>query len=272
MSPNLKRLRNILGKEWQVMFSSLNSALFVTLLPVLIVAQALFYIWVIPQFAGEGVLTSSIVQNALGKLGEALPSLAGFPVDEQFQVLLLLQFNFFLLLVPTMIAIGSAAFSIVEEKQTRSLEPLLATPVRTWELLLGKAFSGAIPALLMTWVCAGIFLTGAAGLGWGHLLGLVVTPAWFITLFFLTPAVAVLSFMLGVMGSSRARDANSAQYLALLVVLPVLALIAVQVTGMLWFTPLLTLALGLGISALDLLTLRVAVRLFQRETILVQWR
>ena len=56
-----------------------------------------------------------------------------------FRVLLLSQFKFFLLLIPTMIAVSFATFSIIEEKQSRSLEPLLATPVKTREVLLGKA-------------------------------------------------------------------------------------------------------------------------------------
>ncbi|MDO8690324.1 MAG: ABC transporter ATP-binding protein [Dehalococcoidia bacterium] len=68
--------------------------------------------------------------------------------------------------LPTMIAINFATFSIVDEKLSGSLEPLLATPVRTWELLLGKALAGVIPALIITWVCAGIHSPGSrAGMG-----------------------------------------------------------------------------------------------------------
>lgn len=267
-----KRVLNVLRKEWAVMANNFNNLLFVTLLPLLITGQTLLFIWLIPRFAGEGVLESPMFQAALEKLREALPLLGRFPLGEQFQVFLLQQFNFYLLLIPAMIAISFATFSIVEEKQARSLEPLLATPVRTWELLLGKALSGAIPALLITWICAGIFLLSVVGLGWGGLLGLVLTPSWFITLLLLTPAVAILSFLLGVVGSSRASDPKSAQNIAVVIVLPVLGLIGVQVTGLLWFTPLLTLVLALGIGVIDLLMLQVAVRLFQREAIVVGWR
>jgi ABC-2 type transport system permease protein len=254
------------------MFSDPNSALFVTLAPLLIVAQGIVYIWLAAHFGGEALLSNPMFQTALGKLRESLPALAGLPIGEQFQVLLLSQFNFFLLLIPIMIAISFATFSIVEEKLSGSLEPLLATPVRTWELLLGKALSGVVPALLITWVCAAIFLFGVAGLGWGHLLSLVLTPSWFMSLFLLTPAVAVLSFMLGVIGSSRAGDPKSAQNIVVVIILPVLALIAVQVTGLVWFTSLLTLALALVIGIVDILALRAAVTLFQRESIVVKWR
>jgi hypothetical protein len=75
-----------------------------------------------------------------------------------------------------------------------------------------------------------------------------------------------------VIGSSRAGDAKGAQNLAVLVVLPLFALIAVQVIGLVRFTPLLTLVLSVGITALDALLLRLAVRLFARESILVRWR
>jgi cytochrome c-type biogenesis protein CcmH/NrfF len=60
--------------------------------------------------------------------------------------------------------------------------------------------------------------------------------------------------------------------MALLIIFSVLGLIAVQVTGVLWFTPLLSLVLGLVVGVVDLLVLRIAVRLFQRESIVVKWR
>jgi ABC-2 type transport system permease protein len=265
-------MSNILRKEWTAMFSELNSALLVTLLPLLIVAQGIGYIWIIDHFAGGAIIGSPLFQTAIDKLGQALPAVLGLPAAEQLKVFLLSQFNLFILLIPTMIAMNSAAFSIVEEKLSRSLEPLLATPVRTWELLLGKALSGAIPALLMTWVSAGVFLGGVAGLGWADLFEFVLSASWFISLFLLTPAVAVLSFLLGVIGSSRARDARSAQNMALVIIFSVFGFIAVQVTGVLWFTPILSLVLGLAVGVVDLLVLRIAVKLFQRESIVVKWR
>jgi hypothetical protein len=124
----------------------------------------------------------------------------------------------------------------------------------------------------MTWISAGVFLLAVSGLGWGDLIGFVVTSGWFLTLFLLTPAVALLSFMLGVTGSSRAKDARGAQNTALFIILPVFVLIGIQITGIVWFTPLLILVLALAIGIADFITLRGAVRLFRRESIVVQWR
>ncbi|MFO7995613.1 MAG: ABC transporter permease subunit [Dehalococcoidia bacterium] len=268
----VRRIRNILRKEWELLFTDPNSALFVTLLPFLIVGQAVLYIWLAFRFGGEGMLGSPVFQTALAKLLQAIPEAAGLPASEQLLMLLLSQFQFFLLLIPVMIAVGIATFSIVDEKLTGSLEALLATPVRTWELLLGKTLAGAIPALLMTWISAGFFLLVVTLLGWGNLSRLVLTPSWFLILFLLTPAVAILSFMLGVVGSSRAKDAKGAQNMSVIIVLPILALIGIQVTGIVWFTPLLTLVLALAILAVDYIALRAAVHLFRRESIAIQWR
>jgi len=267
-----RRLRNILRKEWELLFTDPNTALFVTLLPLLVVGQGVVYIWLAFRFGGQGMLESPIFQTALDKLLQAIPQAGALPEPEQLLVLLLSQFQFFLLLIPVMIAVGIATFSIVDEKLTGSLEALLATPVRTWELLLGKTLAGAVPALIMTWVSAGVFLLVVNLLGWGDLSRLVLSPSWFLILFLLTPAVAILSFMLGVIGSSRAKDAKGAQNMVLIIIFPILALIGVQVTGIVWFTPILTLLLALAILVADYIALRAAVRLFQRESITIQWR
>jgi ABC-2 type transport system permease protein len=267
-----RHIRNILLKEWVLLFTDLNSALTITLLPFLVVGQGILYIWLVFKFASEAMLTTPVFQTALQKLTEAMPGVTQLPGKEQILVLLLNQFNFFLLLIPTIVAISVATFSIVDEKLSGSLEALLATPIKTWELLLGKVLAGAIPALVTTWLSAGIFLLVISGLGWGDLRGFVVTAGWFLILFLLTPAVAILSFMLGVTGSSRAKDARSAQNTVLIIVLPVLALIGIQITGILWFTPSLILVVALAIGIADFISLRVAVRLFRRESIVVQWR
>ncbi|GFP28078.1 hypothetical protein HKBW3S33_01495, partial [Candidatus Hakubella thermalkaliphila] len=54
--------------------------------------------------------------------------------------------------------------------------------------------------------------------------------------------------------------------------LPVLAIIGVQLTGLILLRPLMFIVMAVGIAILDILTLRVAVYLFQRESIVVRWR
>jgi hypothetical protein len=188
-----RRIQNILRKEWELLFTDVNSSMIVTVLPLLIVGQLTLYIWLAVTFGRETILQNPLFQSSMVKLTQALPATANLPQMKQLIVLFINQFIFFLLLIPTMIAISIATFSIVDEKLNGSLEALLATPARTWEILLGKALAGAIPALVMTWLSAGIFLLVISALGWGNLIRYVINPSWFLSLFLLTPGIAMLN-------------------------------------------------------------------------------
>ena len=62
------------------------------------------------------------------------------------------QYLFYFLLIPMMMPVYIAAYSIVGEKETKSLEPLLATPVSVWELLVGKSLAAVVPSVVLTWI------------------------------------------------------------------------------------------------------------------------
>jgi len=249
-----RRVWNVVRMEWAGIAATPSSLLFLAVIPALLVGQAIFLSWIVPRFVNPAILGP------------------GAGSADSFRLLILKQFPFFVLLIPAMIANVFATLSIVEEKVTRTLEPLLATPVRTWELLVGKIVAGAVPALLVAWASAALFTAAGFGLGWGPLLRILFTPTFFLSMFLLMPAVSLMSFVIGVIGSSRASDAKAAQNLAVVIIFPIFALIAVQVTGLVEFTPLRTLFLSLALLAADGLLLRAAVRLFARESIVTRWK
>lgn len=266
------RIKNVLINEWKVLTSEPTTILLFTLLPLMILAEALVAIWFIVKIGGEAMANNSFFAGTLTKLVISYPGAVNLPDIDRVRLLLLTQLNFFTLLIPTMVAIYAGAYGIVEEKVSRSLEPLLATPVRTWELLFGKALAGFLPAIVITWVCAALALLGVYILGWGYLVEHYINVIWAMNFFLISPAVAFLSFLLGIIGSSRARDHRSAQNMVLFIIFPIFILIAIQVTGVIWFTPLLISILGVALCVIDLLVLRIAVRLFQRESIIIRWR
>ncbi len=249
-----RRVWNVVRMEWAGIAATPSSLLFLVVIPVLLVGQAIFLSWIVPRFVNPAILGQ------------------GAGDTDALRLLILRQFPFFVLLIPAMIANVFATLSIVEEKVTRTLEPLLATPVCTWELLVGKIVAGAVPALIVAWASAAIFTAVGCALGWGPLLRTLFTPSFFLSLFLLMPAVSLMSFVIGVIGSSRASDAKAAQNLAVVVIFPIFALIAVQVIGLVEFTAIRTLLLSLALFAADGLLLRAAVRLFARESILTRWK
>ncbi|MBU6998734.1 MAG: ABC transporter permease subunit [Theionarchaea archaeon] len=267
-----KRITNVMKKEWKVVFSDLNSGMFVTVLPFIIMVQALVVLYLVSRYAGPAALQNTILRAGMEKWLQVFPEISQLSVAEQFQVFFMGQIPYYFLLIPTMIAVSFATFSIVEEKQTRTLEPLLATPVRTWELLLGKSLAGLFPSLILTWIVAGCFLGMIAAIGWGNLIQYVVNRLWVVSLVLLVPLISFLSFMLGVIGSSRARDPKGAQNLAIIIVLPVLAIVIMQLVGVTVLVGRTLLFVCMGMVVLDIVFLKAAVGLFQRESIVITWR
>ena len=224
------------------------------------------------NFAGADVLIKTILGKGMENWANTFPEMAELSLVDRFQVFFFAQFPFYLLLIPVMIAVSFATFSIIEEKQERTLEPLLATPVKTWELLLGKALAGAIPSLLITWFCAGLFLAGIAWMGSAHLLKFVLNAQWFISLFLLVPLFSLLAFMLGVIASSRVNDPKTAQNIAVIAIFPILAILGLQLMGFAVFTPTELFVLSVVMVIVNFFVLQIAIRLFQRESIVVRWR
>ncbi len=267
-----KRIKNVLRKEWKVIFSDLNSKMIVTVLPLAITIQALILLFLAIRFVSADTLVNTVLKEGMDKWLTAFPEAQTLDVAEQFQVFFMGQIPLYFLLIPVMVALSFATFSIVDEKMTKTLEPLLATPVRTWELLFGKALAGTLPSLVVTWGCTGFFLAVVAVVGWGHLITYVLNVQWFISLFVLVPLISLLAFMLGVVGSSRASDPKGAQNVAVLVVLPILGLVAIQLIGVVIFAGIMLAALCITMAILDVVVLRIAVGLFQRESIVVKWK
>ena len=64
----------------------------------------------------------------------------------------------YLLAVPALVPVMLAAYAIVGERQEGTLEPLLSTPLRRNELLLGKALAVLAPSVAIAYVVFGVFL------------------------------------------------------------------------------------------------------------------
>ena len=178
-----------------------------------------------------------------------------------------------LLITPAILPAVIAAYSVVGERDQGTLEPLLTTPVRREELLLGKALTVIVPSISIAYfiftlieVTAQLFARNpavATALRQGpHVLAEVL----------FAPLLAGWSSWVGIGISARSSDARVAQQLGTLASLPplvVAALIAVEV-----FTPSVKLALVFGLVLLvaDVLLWRVVSAMFDRERLITRAR
>src|SRR5207247_2460828 len=132
---------------------------------------------------------------------------------------------------PLIIPMSIAAQSIVGEKQSKSLEPLLATPIRTGELLFAKALASLLPAVLATWAAFVIFVgVGRFLITSDRVYGALLNPKWLIAMVVLAPLLSLLSVSIAVIISSRVNDTRAVQQIGGFIVLPIVILGVAQTT------------------------------------------
>jgi ABC-2 type transport system permease protein len=171
------------------------------------------------------------------------------------------------------ISLSLASQSIVGEKQTKSLEPLLATPIRTSELLLGKGLTAMLPALVATWVAFLLFIVaGRFLIESERVFFALLQPKWLVAMLVLAPLLSLLSVSIAVALSSRVNDARTVQQIGGFVVLPIVLLGVAQTVGLVLLNATTFVIGALALAVIDVLLLRLGVRLFQREKILTQWK
>lgn len=181
-------------------------------------------------------------------------------------------FGLFLTL-PVFVPILISSQSVAGEKERRTLEPLLATPVTGPELLAGKSLAALIPALALTWLAFGVLCAGVDAVALQR-LGQLPLPngLWVFGLLVIAPLFAFFGNGIAVLISARVSEARLAQQLAGLFVLPLVGLAAGQLGGWLrsGFTYYLVEA-GV-ILALDLGLVWAAWRVFDRDRLVSRWR
>ena len=225
-----------------------------------------------PMIAGRSMEQSGAFSDEAASAVATMPELAGLAGDALIQAFVFHQFSMMLLMVPVVAATAFATHAVIGEKQARSLEPLLATPISTLELLVAKCLTPFVFALALTWLAvalyvAGIVLVGEEGV-WRSILGVRT----FIMFVVLGPLIELATLQVSVIVSSRANDPRSAQQLTSLLILPITVVFIAQLMGSFVLTPAWLLVGCAALAALNALLLLAGVRVFERETILTRWR
>ena len=244
--------------------------------PVLMVLGSLFpaflVIVITPRLVGRTLEEGGEFTEQAANAAAAIPELGGLAGNALVQAFLFHQFAVLLLLVPIVGAMALATHAVIGEKQARTLEPILATPISTIELLVAKTLTPFLFALALSWVALALYLAGAVVFGEPGVLPAVFGLRLVLMFAVLGPLLALGSQQLSVIVSSRANDPRSAQQVTALLILPVTAVFVAQLMGLFVFTLPALLVAALFCIILNGLLLWLGVRVFQRETILTRWR
>lgn len=255
----------IITKEWSEVFKNRLVLFTVIFMPLLFVALPLFMLATMSELGAESI-------SAGGDIALNEARCVGLNEAECVQVYLLDIFTLLFMILPISIPVTIAAYSIVGEKTGHSLEPLLATPITTVELLAGKALAAALPAIVATWLSFALYLVGVRIMTNAAVFARILDPLWLIAVFMVGPLLAVLSVCTAIIISSRVTDPRVAEQLSAVVILPIILLLVGQSMGLIILERQIVVLGAVIVAIADVILLVIAVKAFQRETILTKWK
>ena len=174
----------------------------------------------------------------------------------------------YMLGIPALVPAAVAAYAVVGERQQGTLEPVLTTPVRREEFLLGKALAALVPSVAIAYAVYAFFLS---------CVGLFAQPAVASTLLqapdalaqlLFTPLVAGWSIWVGIAISARASDFRVAQQLGILASLPTAVVAALIAFDVIHATLGLALVLAAALLLGDGLGWRIVTATIDRERLI----
>jgi ABC-type Na+ efflux pump permease subunit len=174
----------------------------------------------------------------------------------------------YLLLIPAIVPSTVSAYSVIGEREQGTLEPILITPIRREEFLIGKALAVVIPTLVVAYTLFGIFLAVAALFAQSGMRSAIFSGSHIPIQVVFTPLLAGWSIWVGIAISARSSDVRVAQQLSVFANLPPVALIAL--IGFNVIAPSTGLAVGLAAALLllDVLGWRAVAAMFDRERLI----
>jgi ABC-2 type transport system permease protein len=243
------------------------------IMPLVAVALPVVLALMAPHMVRELAQRSDPATEALLHSLTRLPDFSGLSPGEGLARYLLRATAGMFLLMP--IAIGStvAAFSIVGEKQQRTLEPILATPITDRQLLLGKLLASLGPTVAVTWAAGGvaILIVDIVFAARGQAAPLP-DRFWTVALLVLSPALAAAVALVTMRLSAKSSDPQATVQTSALAILPVFLLLVAVFGRLLTFSfPALLIACAL-VLLVDLALFRMNVVRFRREEILTTWK
>jgi len=226
---------------------------------------------VVPAVTGERLSDSSDLEVAL-EMYRSQPWTKALDPEAAIQASVLQQFLILLVLAPVAAAMSIAAHSVIGEKQARTLEPLLSTPITTFELLAAKVLAAFLPALALSVGSLAVYAGLALAFAEPGVTQVLLAPRSLAVLLVIGPLASLTALQLAVCVSSRVNDSRSAQQIGALVVLPIGGLLVAQVMGALVLTVPIVLSMAAVLAAIKVALVFVGIAVFDRETILTRWK
>jgi ABC-type transport system involved in multi-copper enzyme maturation permease subunit len=236
MSLSRRRVRAILRKELREYRRSGAIVGAMVILPVVFIIPPLIQIFALPASASDALQGADVLLYMLG--------------------------------IPALVPAALAAYAVVGERQQGTLEPLLTTPLRREEFLLGKALASLIPSLAISYIVYAAVLVAVEVLAARAVAEALLQVPEILAQLVFTPLVASVSIWIGMAISTRSSDPRTAQQLGTVAGLPTVAVAALIAYNVIH--PTLGIAIGLGVFLvlLTAVSWRLVSALLDRERLI----
>jgi len=259
----------VFHKDWLEVRRNWQVVLPVTIVPLLfsVFIPAVFF------FAASTGGSSSGFGQLIGALPPEVQAVLAGMTASQVMVYVMVVYFFapFFLIIPLMASSVIASDSFAGEKERKTIEGLLATPLSDSELMLGKILVSFVPSMGVTLLAFTAYSIVTDVLGYGLFRRLIMPNLnWLVLILGVAPLVALAAIGLTVMISARVKGFREAQQISVVLILPILGLLFAQVSGLLVLGPVVMLELMAVFAVVDLVLFRLGLSLFGREEILSQ--
>ncbi len=180
-------------------------------------------------------------------------------IGERLIPFLLMVVGFF----PISISLVIALESFVGEKERRSIEPLLSSPLTDWHLYVGKLLAVTVPPLTASYIGISVYLFGVyTQIGWRP------EPVLILQIVLLTTIQAFVMVAGAVVISTQATSVRAANLLASFIIIPMAFLIQGESMVMFWAQYDALWSIVFGLIVLAAVLVRTGISHFNREEML----
>ena len=196
--------------------------------------------------------TASVAQDFVRRYGAQI-------IGERIIPFLLMIVGFF----PISFSLVVALETFVGERERKSIEALLCTPLSNGQLYLGKMLAATIPPLGAAFLGISLYLVALRVFrGW------TAPPELLLPIVLLTTCEAVVMVSGAVVVSSQTTSTRAANLLASFIIVPMALLVQAVSVVMFWGAYGVLWGFVAGLVVVDMLLIRMGVRRFDREELL----
>src|SRR5690606_10393954 len=261
----MRAVRAVVRKDVTVALSSKAVSVPFVVVPVMLMVVMPLGIALLARFADGEVAR---LGDQLGPLAPALVArVAGLDPAQQVVVLGLVY-----LLAPLFLGVPPRVARVLAgEKERGTLEALVYSPISDRDLVLAKMLSAWLPAVAVGLVAFVVYCVTANAAAW-PVMGRLFLPTamWLVLVAWVMPAAAALGLGTSVIVSSRVGTFQEAYQVGGVVVLPIVALMIGQVTGVIYFSVWLVVLLGLVLWLAAAALLWLGARSLRRSELIVR--